>query len=550
MRLLDADRFERYFRGGLAKKVDTADVMRRMIKEDLKKFDGSDLFPPRVAHTVPFKLSPAEHLLYEDVTDYVRNQFDRAAQAADGRKRTVGFALTVLQRRLASSPEAIYLSLSRRRKRPKDKLKEARKVSRVSRDSGLDTLVSRIEDYDDRLGIGPREVQEFDDADEVEETEEEVLDLATAARTIHELEAEIYTLKTLEEQARKQRIGNQDRKWVELANILQNKHLGIRRPVDAEHLNAPSDGERPKLSKSQRRKLRRHGTIFYPGHPVVDAAVQRVLDRCGENLARGATLVDESDPDTEPRVLALLEHPIRDGRIGKNGENRLAGRRMQFVEVLSDGAARNAGFAPHLDYRPISEEERRALRSIGNVPKDAAEKARSYAAGVLAKDHVRDLRQQRGEQVEKVRALVRERLTAEIGYWDRRLGELWDEMTRKPDVRVTINDFTRRRDDLDRRLHRRMEELDRELELILAPPNIVGAALIVPAGMLLRAGEDARVPETPRTFAASPATGSRTSPCKPSSWRRWSLGTILGTCRRRTEATTSSRKTRRREDCE
>ena len=227
MRLLDADRFERYFRSGRARKVDTADVMRRMIKEDLKKFDGNDLFPPRVAHTVPFELSPAEHRLYEDVTDYVRNQFNRAAQAADGRKRTVGFALTVLQRRLASSPEAIYLSLSRRRKRLEEKLKEARKVGRVSRDSRLDTLVSRIEDYDDRLGIGPGEVQEFDDADEVEETEEEVLDLATAARTIHELEAEIYTLKTLEEQARKQRTGNQDRKWVELANLIQNKHLGI-----------------------------------------------------------------------------------------------------------------------------------------------------------------------------------------------------------------------------------------------------------------------------------------------------------------------------------
>ena len=229
MRLLDADRFERYFRGGRAKKVDTADVMRRMIKEDLKKFDGSDLFPPRVAHTVPFALSPAEHRLYEDVTDYVRNQFNRAERAADGRKRTVGFALTVLQRRLASSPEAIYLSISRRRKRLEEKLKEARKLGRVSRDTGLDTLVSKIEDYDDWLGVGPREVQEFDDAGEVEETEEEVLDLATAARTIQELEAEIFTLRTLEEQARRMRSGNQDRKWVALANLVQNKQLGIGR---------------------------------------------------------------------------------------------------------------------------------------------------------------------------------------------------------------------------------------------------------------------------------------------------------------------------------
>ena len=50
-------------------------------------------FTPRSDLKVPFALSAAEHRLYEDVTDYVRNQFNRAERAADGRKRTVGFAL-------------------------------------------------------------------------------------------------------------------------------------------------------------------------------------------------------------------------------------------------------------------------------------------------------------------------------------------------------------------------------------------------------------------------------------------------------------------------
>jgi SNF2 family DNA or RNA helicase len=277
MRLLDADRFEGRFRAGRAKKVNTADVMRRMIKEDLKKFDGSDLFPPRVAHTVPFTLSAAEHRLYEDVTSYVRTQFNRAEQAADGRKRTVGFALTVLQRRLASSPEAIYLSLSRRRKRLEEKLKEARRLGRVARDAKLETLVLKIEDYEDRLGVGPREVEEFEDSGEVEETEEEVLDLATAATTIRELEAEIYTLKTLEEQARRLRTGNQDRKWVELARLVQNKHLRIGRnsvsanvpepaprKITDEGPDGPWDHERPRLSKSQYKKVKRYGKIPAP----------------------------------------------------------------------------------------------------------------------------------------------------------------------------------------------------------------------------------------------------------------------------------------------
>jgi len=55
----------------------------------------------------------------------VREEFNRAeALANDGRKGTVGFALTILQRRLASSPEAIYQSLKRPRERLQRRLQE------------------------------------------------------------------------------------------------------------------------------------------------------------------------------------------------------------------------------------------------------------------------------------------------------------------------------------------------------------------------------------------------------------------------------------------
>src|SRR5690606_26560416 len=115
--LLDADRFEGRFRDGVHH-VDTSDLMRRMVKESLLKFDGRPLFPERRAYTVNYVLSDDERALYEAVTEYVRTEFNRAEQLDNGgRKGTVGFALTVLQRRLASSPEAIYQSLQRRRKR-------------------------------------------------------------------------------------------------------------------------------------------------------------------------------------------------------------------------------------------------------------------------------------------------------------------------------------------------------------------------------------------------------------------------------------------------
>jgi len=115
MALLDGDRFEGRFRDGVHV-ADASDLMRRMVKENLLKFDGTPLFPERIAYTVPYKLSQEEADLYKAVTEYVREEFNRAdALENDKRAGTVGFALTVLQRRLASSPEAIYQSLRRRR---------------------------------------------------------------------------------------------------------------------------------------------------------------------------------------------------------------------------------------------------------------------------------------------------------------------------------------------------------------------------------------------------------------------------------------------------
>ena len=130
MALLDGDRFEGRFRDGVHK-ADVSDIMRRVVKENLLKFDGTRLFPERIAKTVPYKLSNPEAALYKHVTEYVRNEFDRAEKLQnDKRAGTVGFALTILQRRLASSPEAIYQSLHRRKERLAGKLRELELLQR------------------------------------------------------------------------------------------------------------------------------------------------------------------------------------------------------------------------------------------------------------------------------------------------------------------------------------------------------------------------------------------------------------------------------------
>ena len=206
--LLDSDRFYGKFRDGVHK-VDTSDLMRRMVKEELVKFDGTPLFPERKAYTVNYTLSQIEAALYEAVTDYVKTEMGKADQLQGSRKGSVGFALTALQRRLASSPEAICQSLRRRKERLESRLREE-KLGIRGRQAMADTLVDVPEDDDDL------------NAEEQENLEETLVDDATAAQTINELQAEIVILKELEEQAKAVVASGQDRKWEELSKILQN----------------------------------------------------------------------------------------------------------------------------------------------------------------------------------------------------------------------------------------------------------------------------------------------------------------------------------------
>ena len=219
MALLDGDRFAGKYRKGAHRGERPKDLMRRMVKEDLLRFDGTRLFPERTATTAKYPLSEAEADLYERVTAYVRegmNRAERLRAEGDGRRSAVvGFALTILQRRLASSPLAILRSLERRRARLAERLEEAERLRPAAFDLARAPSGYRLSDFED---FDPDELL----GSEAEELEEEVADEATAARTVAELQTEIAELGQLETLARSVRNSGVDRKWEELARLLQD----------------------------------------------------------------------------------------------------------------------------------------------------------------------------------------------------------------------------------------------------------------------------------------------------------------------------------------
>ena len=246
--LLDGDRFEGRFRDGVHA-ADVSDLMRRMVKERLLKFDGKPLFPERIAHTVPYRLSEAEARLYTAVTDYVREEFNRAEALVNAKRAgTVGFALTLLQRRLASSPEAIFQSLRRRRERLESRLRELEVLQRGGQPAPPLAFTAPELDAAD--------VEDLDDApeQEVEDAEARILDQATAARSIVELKAELETLKALETLALGVRRSGADTKWRELAGLFGEIFTAGGRPGGGgEPATSSGDGEkRPESSPWQK----------------------------------------------------------------------------------------------------------------------------------------------------------------------------------------------------------------------------------------------------------------------------------------------------------
>lgn len=743
MSLVDPDRFEGAARSS-AQAIDVSDVMRRLVKEDLLKFDGSPLFPERRAYTVNYSLSPLEKRLYHAVTEYVREEFNRADKLDGDHRSTVGFALTILQRRLASSPEAIYQSLRRRRERLERRLDEEK-------------LGKRAEEYKSDVRYDAEDDDKYDEedysSDEKEREEENVAEKASAARTIAELEAEIDTLKNLERLANDVRLSGEDRKWNELSKLLQDEecmfcgdqrekliiftehrdtlryladkirtlfgdadavatiqggmlrderrkveekfrqdkdvriliatdaagegvnlqraHLMINydlpwnpnrleqrfgrihrigqtevchlwnlvsketregavfqrlfekleeeraalggkvfdilgamtfddRPlrdllIEAVRYGADPDVQRrlwevvdhsmntekfrklieenaltddsmdvskvmeirAEMERAEARKLqphfveafflqafktlggrihkREHGryeitsvpfairsrdmqigfgesvlnryervcfekddcnvpgltpaTQICPGHPLLEATTDLIRERYADSLKRGAVFVDENDEGRDPRLLFYIEDAVQDGVILPNGSKRVISKNVHFVELKEDGSAMNAGYAPYLDYRALTEEERAPvfdyIRSQDWLTHDVEDRAQEYAVSEIIPARFSEVKARKIQMLDKIAKAVKLRLTAEIQYWDARAIDLKQkEAAGKGNQKRTSANAERRAEELAARMQKRLAEIETERMISAAPPIVVGGSLVIPKGLL------------------------------------------------------------------
>ncbi|MFQ6054949.1 MAG: helicase-related protein, partial [Methanosarcinales archaeon] len=183
-------------------------IFVRRLKEDMKDFKGNNLFPPRKVKTIKFRLTEEEKELYNAVTDYVRNYFDKARE-----KRSIAFAMMILQRRLTSCVNSVLSSLERRKKRLEELLE----------------LPDKIKDNEEY-----NQIKNFteDDLEDLEEKErwkiEKKLEHLTLAKNIEDVKIEISQVEKLIEKANKVKALEVESKLVKLRDELLTS-LGDRK---------------------------------------------------------------------------------------------------------------------------------------------------------------------------------------------------------------------------------------------------------------------------------------------------------------------------------
>ena len=188
----------------------------RRTKEEMVRFDGKPLYPQRRCDTISYDLSPPEQALYDATTSYISETYNRARVLNRSAAR---LAMSVFQRRLASSTYALMRSFERRVER----LDEAIEMVRAGR-------AQELERQQRRLGATPDffETRTADEDTDESGTGEghEAFELSAlggfVAPTLAQLRDERGEVKALLAQARRLAEDGEDSKFEKLRGVLRD----------------------------------------------------------------------------------------------------------------------------------------------------------------------------------------------------------------------------------------------------------------------------------------------------------------------------------------
>nr|NLI49741.1 DUF3883 domain-containing protein [Propionibacterium sp.] len=212
--------------------------------------------------------------------------------------------------------------------------------------------------------------------------------------------------------------------------------------------------------------------LLAPGHPLHDAVLVETAHRLQPALEAGTVLI--SAAVTTPQLLVGVIEEVVDGT------DASISRRFSYAFVDESGTVTEAGPAPYLD----------AVAAPPGAGTDAARRLPWLAAGEQQAvswliEHrlpafLAEVQPRRQAELQKVRRQVTDRLTTERDrlYVEATIAGDQERSGQKP--KESADSLTRKADDLDARLARRLRTLAQQEQLATRPPRILAAAVVLP----------------------------------------------------------------------
>jgi hypothetical protein len=187
-------------------------------------------------------------------------------------------------------------------------------------------------------------------------------------------------------------------------------------------------------------------------------------------------------------------------------------RRMQFVVIDEQGKTVDAGPAPYLDFRSLKPDETEAAHKLleaGWLKGDIEKMAMHFAIAHLVPEHLRETRERRLAEIDRVEGEVRARLKHEINYWDGRAEELALKEQAGKGGRLNSGN-ARAYAHADGAAGPPPGQLMEERDIQALPPLVKGAALVVPSACCIAVARQCQRAST-----------KMRSPAKKLSYWRW-----------------------------
>jgi len=192
----------------------------RRAKEEMIRYDGTRIYPERISDTFSYELSQgeiSEQTLYNATTRYISSYYNKARLL---NRSAAYFAMSIFQRRLASSTYALIRSFERR----------IEKLGRIIEDiqSGIITTEKlaaqqkRLDDFEDILFSKTADEEALEEGQEEHEVVEDQVLGGTIASNLADLEAERLQVQELLTQARKVYETGEESKFEKLREILRD----------------------------------------------------------------------------------------------------------------------------------------------------------------------------------------------------------------------------------------------------------------------------------------------------------------------------------------